>query len=94
MQEQILKLISKQLDEVISMLSSHKKENWGKVGRPTKEHIVRKYRQKHPDSWKMQCVRITGLSIKTVSKYWDKVEADVKNNQEEDTDGCGVDLNE
>jgi len=93
MQEQILRLISKQLEEVISLIGTHKKEHWGKVGRPTKEHIVRKYRQKYPDSWKMQCVRTTGLSIKTVSKYWDKVGRDAQDDKE-DADNYGQNLGE
>lgn len=74
MQEQILMRISNQLEEIARMVGAQRKEHWGKVGRPTKEHIVRKYRKKYPDSWKMQCVRTTGLSIKTVSKYWDMID--------------------
>jgi hypothetical protein len=49
----------------------------GKTGRPTKGHIVRIYRMKYPKGLKMQCVRETGLSIKTVSKYWHEQEEPV-----------------
>jgi len=82
MQEELLMLISKQLEEVIGMIGNQRKERWGKVGRPTKEHIVKKYRKTHPNSWKMQCVRATGLSIKTVSKYWDALEKKEEDTQE------------
>ena len=82
MQEELLMLISKQLEEIIGVIGTQRKERWGKVGRPTKEHIVKKYRKAHPDSWKMQCVRTTGLSIKTVSKYWDAVEKKAEDVQE------------
>jgi hypothetical protein len=72
-QEEILQRISKQLEEIIHLLKVQKQEKtaWGKMGRPTKEHIVRNYRKKKPQKRKMQCVRDTGVSIKTVSKYWD-----------------------
>ena len=84
MDEKLLRLISKQLEEVTRMLAKHEKEPWGKIGRPTKEHIVRQYRQNYPDAKKMQCVREAGLSIKTVSKYWDVcvVKEETKDDQE------------
>jgi len=79
MNEQLLLLISKQLEEINAILvrqeqRNTKKNAQGKMGRPTKEHIVLKYRGMYPNNRKMQCTRATGLSIKTVSKYWDLYE--------------------
>lgn len=71
MQEQMLTLISKQLEEITRMLAKQREEPWGQMGRPTKEHIVLRYRENYPTARKMECVRATGLSIKTVSKYWE-----------------------
>jgi len=72
MQEQMLLLIAKQLEEIMKILGKQKnKESVGKMGRPTKEHVVLRYRANYPVSKKMECKRATGLSIKTVSKYWD-----------------------
>ena len=70
MQEQMLTQISKQLETIIEMLAKQQKEPWGKMGRPTKGHVVLRYRESCPTARKMECVRATGLSIKTVSKYW------------------------
>ena len=73
MEEQLLLLISRQLEEIHVMLTRQQEE--GKIpkrlGRPTKEHIVFRYREKYPNGKKMECVKATGISIKTVSKYWD-----------------------
>ena len=70
-QEELLREISEQLDEVMSMLAKQEPREVHKIGRPTKEHIVMRYRKNNPDASKTSCVRETGLSIKTVSKYWD-----------------------
>ena len=70
MQEQMLMLISKQLEEITRMLEKQYQGSWGQIGRPTKEHDVLRYRENYPTAGKMECVRATGLSIKTVSKYW------------------------
>ena len=70
-QEEILRDISKQLDEVMNMLAKQEPQASHKIGRPTKEDIVMRYRRKYPDDSKTSCVRATGLSIKTVSKYWE-----------------------
>ena len=71
MNEQLLILISRQLDELTEMLVKQQKVPQGKMGRPTKEHIVIRYRECYPEVGKRRCSRDTGLSIKTVSKYWD-----------------------
>jgi len=73
MEEQMLIMISKQLEELTTLLGKQKKSSQGKLGRPTKEHIVIRYRENYPKAKKMACARATGLSIKTVSKYWDMV---------------------
>jgi hypothetical protein len=39
-------------------------------GRPTKEKEVRKWREANPAGTKAECIRATGLSKKTVYKYW------------------------
>ena len=70
-QEELLREISEQLDEVMSMLAKQEPREVHKIGRPTKEDIVMRYRRKYPNDSKTSCVRATGLSIKTVSKYWD-----------------------
>jgi len=72
MNEQLLMLISKQLEEINAMLvrQERQKNAQGKMGRPTKEHIVTRYRKRYPTGKKMECARATGISIKTVSKYW------------------------
>ena len=45
-------------------------------GRPkgsgTKEKIVLKWQEEHPEGKKTQCIRDTGLSKPTVYKYWNK----------------------
>lgn len=70
MNEQLLMLISKQLEEISAMLIKQQVKG-GKMGRPSKEHIVVRYRKNYPEGRKTDCARITGISIKTVSKYWD-----------------------
>jgi hypothetical protein len=71
--EELLRYIAYQLEELNRNLGiqNNKKTKRDKQGRPTKEHIVRRYRMSNPEGKKMQCARVTGLSIKTVSKYWD-----------------------
>ena len=79
MEEQMLIYISKQLDELTSLLTTKEvaKEKT-RAGRPEKKHIVFRFRDKYPNSSKTQCVRMTELSIKTVSKYWDDWDAQWK----------------
>ena len=43
-----------------------------KDGRPTKEKIVKEYREKYPTAKKSQCIKDTGLSKMTVYKWWNK----------------------
>ena len=73
--EEQLKYISNLLEEINRNLSMHNNKNKKReqMGRPTKEHIVKRYRKTYPEGRKMQCSRTTGLSIKTVTKYWDIV---------------------
>ena len=72
--EEQLKYISNQLEEINRNLNMQNNKNKREqLGRPTKEHIVRRYRKNYPEGKKMQCSRTTGLSIKTVTKYWDSV---------------------
>ena len=40
-------------------------------GRPDKEQIVLDWRKTHPDGRKAECIRDTGLSKKTVYKWWE-----------------------
>ena len=49
-------------------------ESQGQMGRPSKEHIVKRYRKAYPQGKKMECARVMGINIKTVSKYWDLYE--------------------
>jgi len=77
MDDDMLALILQQLDNLTNLLLQGKNTNTsgnasGKIGRPTKGHIVLAYRQNHPHARKSQCCRETGLSIKTVSKYWEE----------------------
>ena len=37
---------------------------------PTKQSQVKNWRNKHPQGSKSECARMTGISPKTVSKYW------------------------
>ena len=72
MQEQMLLFITKQLEEIVRLLEKQEnKGTAGKIGRPTKEHVVLRYRENYPVARKTECTKATGLSIKTVSKYWD-----------------------
>jgi hypothetical protein len=71
MQEEVLMNISKQLETLIDMLSKEAGRGTVKVGRPSKKHIVVKFRNTYPTYTKSRCIQITGLSSKTVSKYWD-----------------------
>lgn len=53
--------------------SRRRGEKWDQHnGRKDKAHMVRSWRQKHPDSNKAQCSRDTGLDYKTVLKWWDQ----------------------
>ena len=76
MEDKILQRLSEQLDTIMEMLERNQpKKNRirsGKMGRPTKKHIVVRFRKKHPDEAKIECVKATGLAIKTVSKYWEE----------------------
>lgn len=73
MEEQMLVMISKQLEELTTLIKQRESRPRSKTGRPTKEHVVIRYRESYPRAKKMECVRATGLSIKTVSKYWELV---------------------
>lgn len=42
-------------------------------GRPTKAVIVKEWQRAHPDGIKAECIKDTGLSKKTVYKYWEGV---------------------
>ena len=49
MNEQLLVLISKQLEEINAMLTKQEQrqgQSQGKMGRPSKEHIVVRYRKR------------------------------------------------
>ena len=71
MVEQMLVMISKQLEELTLLIKQQEGGSKGKIGRPDKKHIVLRYRTSYPQAKKMECVRATGLSVKTVSKYWE-----------------------
>lgn len=43
-------------------------------GRPTKEIEVQQWRYEHPTGSKADCIRDTGISRKTVKKYWNSAE--------------------
>lgn len=46
-------------------------EDWRKGnGRPSAEQIVREWQRYHPSGKKVECIRETGLSKKTVYKWW------------------------
>ena len=70
MEEQLLINISKQLERLIDMHTELPRKQQSKIGRPSKEHVVTKFRESYPNFTKAQCVEVTGLTIKTVSKYW------------------------
>ena len=76
MEEKLLQKLSDQLDLIMEMLERNqpkkKRIRTGKMGRPTKKHIVVRFRKNHPDEGKMECIKRTGLAIKTVSKYWEE----------------------
>jgi len=76
MQEKLLMQICHQIEEISTMVVKRQKQqkSTGKKGRPSKEHIVKQYRKKYPKGRKMECAKKTGLSIKTVSKYWELYE--------------------
>lgn len=46
-------------------------KDWrNKNGRPTKENQVREWQEQHPNGRKADCIKETGISKKTVYKYW------------------------
>lgn len=46
-------------------------KDWqNKEGRPSKEQIVKEYRENNPNARKCDCIRDTGLSKMTVYKWW------------------------
>lgn len=47
-----------------------KKGEMKKTGRPSELETVKKWREKHPDGKKVECIRGTGLGKTTVYKYW------------------------
>lgn len=40
------------------------------IGRPTKEGLIRQWQQANPEGKKADCIKETGISKKTVYKYW------------------------
>ncbi len=59
-------------------MRKHRPVDWRNTkGAPTKEGIVRKYRNLHPEATKYRCHKDTGLSMNTVNKWWDS-DADMK----------------
>ena len=76
MEEKLLQKLSEQLDTIMEILErSQPKKNRirsGKMGRPSKKHIVVRFRKNHPEADKITCIKATGLAIKTVSKYWEE----------------------
>ena len=46
-------------------------------GRPSKQLLVYEWRSDHPDGKKIECERDTGLSRKTILKWWDSFPANV-----------------
>ena len=50
-------------------------------GRPqgsgTKEHIVKEYRKKNPNTTMYRCQKETGLSKNTIKKYWNLIKFDL-----------------
>lgn len=75
MKEEMLIYISRQLEIAIDMLERQQKEPTNRMGRPTKEDIVLRYRRSHPTASKRSCAKVTGLSEKTVRKHWDLYES-------------------
>lgn len=86
MEKQILEKISQQLDIVLAMLMKSQEKSPVTSGRPTKEHIVRTYREIYPNATKMDCERVTKLARKTVNKYWNQVEIKQEYLEYEDTE--------
>ena len=78
MQDELLIYISKQLNMAIEILKRQEKQPTNKIGRPTKEHIVVRYRQSYPNASKRSCARATGLSTKTVRKHWESYQYHVE----------------
>ena len=78
MEEKLLQKLSEQLDTIMEMLERRQpKKNRtrsGKMGRPSKKHVVVRFRKRYPEAPKIECIKATGLAIKTVSKYWDEAE--------------------
>lgn len=57
--------------EVMRAIQGVVNPNWREGnGRPTAEQTVREWQEKHPDGKKADCIRKTGLSKKTVYKWW------------------------
>lgn len=54
-----------------AILDQINETNWRNTdGRPQKGDEVREWRRSHPEGRKVDCIRETGLSRPTVSKYW------------------------
>jgi hypothetical protein len=51
------------------MVAAGESENKG--GRKPKGDIVKEWKRKNPNGKKVDCMRDTGLSDKTVYKYWE-----------------------
>ena len=72
MSEIVLEDISKQLEDILLRLSYIEGKLGDKkaAGRPSKKALVEKYQEKHPLETKASCAKATGISRKTVRKYW------------------------
>lgn len=44
---------------------------YNKDGRPTKEYLIKQWREQHPDGTKAECNRDTKIDPKTIRKWWD-----------------------
>lgn len=56
--------------EHLKQISQLAKQKSNKNGRPSKEKDVIIWRMQHPLGTKAECIRETGISKKTVYKYW------------------------
>jgi len=71
MNEKLLVLISRQLEEIRTMIAKQQQGQLQReIGRPNKKYMVMKYCKCYENGTKVDCARTTGISIKTVSKHW------------------------
>lgn len=62
-------------DPVLDYQYNVRSEIFNKGGAPTKQYIINKWRQKNLNGTKAECIRDTGISRPTVSKWWNIEEA-------------------